>query len=151
MIGLERGIVRLALYNAEWARLFEKERARLQAAVGDYVLDIQHVGSTSIPGMVAKPIVDIAIAVASFEAAFVCVDPIERIGYEYEGENCGGQQDIKDWMSRFSEGFPADEDWKNNPATRLFWRPPRRTLNRPANRRPPLTGAVESPRSGVAL
>jgi len=87
MIGLERGIVRLAPYNAEWARLFEEERARLQAAVGDYVLDIQHVGSTSIPGMVAKPIIDIAIAVVSFEGALGCVGPMERIGYEYEGEN----------------------------------------------------------------
>ena len=50
MIGLERGIVKLTPYTAEWKRLFEKEKARLQVAIGDYVLDIQHVGSTSIPG-----------------------------------------------------------------------------------------------------
>ena len=87
MIGLERGIVRLVPYSADWKRLFEKEKARLQTAVGDYVLDIQHVGSTSIPGTVAKPIIDIAIAVESFEQAFVCVEPIEQLGYEYKGEN----------------------------------------------------------------
>jgi GrpB-like predicted nucleotidyltransferase (UPF0157 family) len=87
MIGLERGIVRLVPYTKEWERLFQAERPRLRAAAGKYVLDIQHVGSTSIPGMVAKPIIDIAIAVESFEEAAVCIKPIEQLGYEYKGEN----------------------------------------------------------------
>jgi GrpB-like predicted nucleotidyltransferase (UPF0157 family) len=87
MIGLERGIVILTPYTAEWERLFEEEKTLLQAAVGRYVLDIQHVGSTSIPGMVAKPILDIGIAVGNFEEAAVCVEPIEKLGYEYRGEH----------------------------------------------------------------
>jgi len=87
MIGLERGTVKLAPYTTEWKRLFEQEKALLQAAVGDYVLDIQHVGSTSIPGMVAKSIIDIGIAVRSFEEATVCVNPIKQLGYEYRGEH----------------------------------------------------------------
>ena len=87
MIGLESGIVRLDPYTAGWSRLFQEEKARIQAAIGVHVLDIQHVSSTAIPGIVAKPIIDIAIAVESFEAAFVCVEPMERIGYEYTGEN----------------------------------------------------------------
>jgi len=87
MIGLERGIVRLAPYEDEWTHLYVEERARLQEAVGDQVLDIQHVGSTAIPGIVAKPILDIAVAVRSFEAAYVCIEPIVALGYEYHGEN----------------------------------------------------------------
>jgi GrpB-like predicted nucleotidyltransferase (UPF0157 family) len=87
LIGLERGVVRLAPYTEEWKRLFEDERSVLRAAIGQYVLDIQHVGSTSIPGMVAKPIIDIGIAVASFEEAKVCILPIEQLGYEYRGEH----------------------------------------------------------------
>ena len=87
MIGLERGVVRLAPYTAEWRRLFEAEKALLQAAIGPHVLDIQHVGSTAIPGMVAKPIIDIGIAVTSFEGARVCIQPIEQLGYEYRGEH----------------------------------------------------------------
>ena len=86
MIGLERDIVRLVRYTAEWKRLFEQEKTRLQAAIGPYVLDIQHVGSTAIPGMVAKPIIDISIAVTNFEEARVCIQPIEGLGYEYRGE-----------------------------------------------------------------
>ncbi|MBN1309785.1 MAG: GrpB family protein [Anaerolineae bacterium] len=87
LIGLEKGVVRLVPYNDEWKRFFEEEKAHLQAVVGNYVLDIQHVGSTSIPGGMAKPIIDIAIAVASFEEAFVCVEPLEQIEYEYMGEH----------------------------------------------------------------
>ncbi len=87
MIGLERGIVKLVPYTAEWKRLFEQEKARLQAAIGDYVLDIQHVGSTSIPGMIAKPIIDIGIAVRNFEQATVCIEPMVQLGYEYRGEH----------------------------------------------------------------
>jgi GrpB-like predicted nucleotidyltransferase (UPF0157 family) len=87
MIGLERGVVKLAPYTAEWKRLFEEEKARLQAAIGPYVLEIQHVGSTSIPGMMAKPILDIGVAVTSFEEARVCIQPIEQLGYEYRGEH----------------------------------------------------------------
>lgn len=87
MIGLERGVVRLVPYDEAWKHAFEEEKQRLQAVVGDYVLDIQHIGSTAIPGGVAKPIIDIAIAVESFEDAFACVSPIEQIGYEYVGEH----------------------------------------------------------------
>ena len=86
-IGLERAVVRLEAHNPEWARLYERERARLSAALGTHVLDLQHVGSTAIPGIVAKPILDIAAAVRSFEAAFVCIEPIVALGYAYYGEN----------------------------------------------------------------
>ena len=87
MLGLERGVVRLAEYNAGWKQLFEEEQARLRAAVGQWVLDIQHVGSTSIPRIAAKPILDIAVAVSNFEKASVCIEPMQHLGYEYRGEH----------------------------------------------------------------
>lgn len=86
MHGLEKGVVRLEPYSSEWKQFFEVEKAALLAVLDANILDIQHVGSTSIPGMLAKPIVDIAIAVADFEAARVCIPPIEKLGYEYKGE-----------------------------------------------------------------
>lgn len=87
IIGLEAGSVKVSPYSVGWQRLFAEERSRLLAAVGDYVLDIQHVGSTSVPGMVAKPIIDIGMAVKSYEEATVCVQPIAQLGYAYKGEN----------------------------------------------------------------
>lgn len=87
MIGLLSGIVQLVPHQPEWATLFETEKQRLQTAIGSYILDIQHVGSTAIPHIPAKPIIDIAIAVKSFDEATVCIAPLEAIGYIYRGEN----------------------------------------------------------------
>ena len=86
MIGLERGALKLVPYAAQRKRFFEAEKALLHAAIGDYVLAIEHVGSTSIPGMIAKPILDIGIAVRDYEQARICVQPIRGLGYEYRGE-----------------------------------------------------------------
>ncbi len=85
-LGLPRGTVQIKTYSADWPRLFEEERARLLAAIGREVLDIQHIGSTSVPGLAAKPILDIGVAVANFEGAVVCIEPLVALGYEYLGE-----------------------------------------------------------------
>jgi GrpB-like predicted nucleotidyltransferase (UPF0157 family) len=87
MLGLEKGVVRLVLYSPEWAKLFDEEKRLLMALIGDYVLDIQHIGSTSVPGLIAKPILDIGIAIEDFEEGKRCIQPIESLGYEYKGEN----------------------------------------------------------------
>jgi GrpB-like predicted nucleotidyltransferase (UPF0157 family) len=79
--------VHLKHYSRIWRWLFRKEKARLWVAMRGHVVDIQHVGSTAIPGMVAKPIIDIVAAVSDYERAFDCVTAIEGLGYEYRGEN----------------------------------------------------------------
>ncbi len=86
-LGLPAGIVVLHPYTDDWPDLFSAEEARLRAAIGPFVLDIQHVGSTSIPGMPAKPIIDIAIAVRNFEEAAVNIPALADLGYRYRGEN----------------------------------------------------------------
>lgn len=87
ILGLERGTVRLVPYTPAWAELFEDEKAKLSLALKDWALDIQHIGSTAIPGGVAKPIIDIGIAVADFDLACACVPLVVGVGYEYQGEN----------------------------------------------------------------
>jgi GrpB-like predicted nucleotidyltransferase (UPF0157 family) len=86
MLGLEKGLVRLVPYSPDWNLYFSLEKAALQQVLGSAVLDIQHIGSTSIPGMPAKPIIDIAIAVDNFERARLCIPSIQGLGYEYRGE-----------------------------------------------------------------
>ena len=86
-IGLEHGIVRLAGHDPGWAGLFEAEKARLQAALGGLVLAVEHVGSTAIPGIPAKPIIDIGAGVENFERAAACIPALEGLGYQYRGEN----------------------------------------------------------------
>jgi len=85
-LGLEKGVVRLVAYTADWKCYFEREKIELHQALGSNILDIQHVGSTSIPGMTAKPIIDIAIAVNDFEESKTCIPLIECLGYVYRGE-----------------------------------------------------------------
>jgi GrpB-like predicted nucleotidyltransferase (UPF0157 family) len=87
LIGLDQGVVCMVPHSAGWARAYEAERARIEAAIGAHILEVQHVGSTAIPGIATKPIVDIAVGVASFEGARVCIAPMEALGYTYRGEN----------------------------------------------------------------
>jgi GrpB-like predicted nucleotidyltransferase (UPF0157 family) len=76
----------LAPYDHGWPALFQEERKRLQAAIGAWVVDIQHVGSTSIPGIAAKPIIDIAVHLGSLADALYCITPLVELGYECLGE-----------------------------------------------------------------
>jgi GrpB-like predicted nucleotidyltransferase (UPF0157 family) len=83
MIGLKRGTVALKKHRAEWAAAFEEEKANLEKLSSDVALDIQHVGSTSIAGLSAKPIIDIAMAVSSLSDISKIRTTLERAGYEY--------------------------------------------------------------------
>ena len=86
-IGLSDDIVYIQPYTATWKWLFLIEKIRLKVALDGIIVDIQHVGSTAIPNMAAKPIIDICIAIADYKMAMRCVYLIERLGYKYKGEN----------------------------------------------------------------
>ena len=86
MLGLPKGIVRLETYDPEWIRAYEKEKSIIEDCIRNYIIDIQHVGSTSIEGLIAKPIIDIAVGVPSLVEGHKCIEPLEQIGYEYKGE-----------------------------------------------------------------
>ena len=68
VLGLSNKKVTLVEHSEEWKIDFEKEAKKLQCLLGELAIDIQHVGSTSIPGMIAKPIIDIAIAVEKVQS-----------------------------------------------------------------------------------
>jgi len=86
-LGLEAGTVLLHEAHESWALEFHREKARILDAIGAHILDIQHVGSTAIPGVPAKPILDILVGVERFEGATVCVSSLEEIGYTYRHEH----------------------------------------------------------------
>lgn len=85
-LGLAAGEVQLCTEHESWARAFAIEKAAIVGAIEPHILDVQHVGSTSIPGVPAKPILDVLVGVADFEEARVCVAPLERLGYVFKGE-----------------------------------------------------------------
>ncbi len=81
-LGLEDGSVRLVPYESDWPRLFREEAARIQAALGRRILGVEHVGSTAVPGLVSKPILDMLGGVPRLEDARDCIEPLAEIGYE---------------------------------------------------------------------
>lgn len=80
----ERAIVVVA-YDPAWPRAFGQIRAYLERAVGGHALDIEHVGSTAVPGLSAKPIIDVDVIVRPGEVA-EAIRRLERIGYVHEGD-----------------------------------------------------------------
>src|SRR5262245_26797835 len=86
MLGLQRGTVRIVPSTPMWATLFQEERARIDHALGALALDIQHIGSTAVPGLAAKPILDIGVAVAAEAAIAACVPLLIALGYTYRGD-----------------------------------------------------------------
>ena len=78
MIGLERGTVKLCEHEKEWEIEARNTIFRLKQILGDVIKDIQHVGSTSIISIKAKPIIDIAVAVDDFDDIIIFEKRIER-------------------------------------------------------------------------
>src|SRR5262245_34445640 len=85
MLGLPRGTVQLVPYTPDGATLLQRERVCLQQALGADALDIQQIGSTAVPGLAAKPILDIGIAVATEAVVAACIPRLSALHYTYRG------------------------------------------------------------------
>ena len=86
MIGLKTDIVELQEYTVEWEYAFQNEKSELIRQCGKYVYDIQHIGSTAIKGCIAKPIIDIGIAIIDFSEGYKIRDQLDPDLYNYKGE-----------------------------------------------------------------
>jgi GrpB-like predicted nucleotidyltransferase (UPF0157 family) len=92
----------MAEYDSEWPARFEALRDRIATALGPLALAIEHVGSTSVPGMCAKPIVDLDVVVRPEDIA-AAIAAVEALGYRHEG-NLGveGREAFR-WVAEFPE------------------------------------------------
>jgi len=74
--------IRLAPYDPSWPAKFSEERGALQEAIGSWAPGgIHHVGSTAVPGLDAKPVIDILVGVEDLEASRACFEPLAKLGY----------------------------------------------------------------------
>lgn len=71
----------LADYDEDWPRLYQLEDERIRAALGARAVQIEHVGSTSVPGLAAKPVIDIVLVVADSADEPAYVADLETAGY----------------------------------------------------------------------
>jgi GrpB-like predicted nucleotidyltransferase (UPF0157 family) len=76
--------VRVVPYDPAWPSRFESECAALQGAIGEWVVGgIHHVGSTAVPGLAAKPVIDILVGVHDLPSSRACFDPLAELAYRY--------------------------------------------------------------------
>jgi len=73
--------IHLAEYDPEWPALFRREEERVRRALGEKVLRLEHIGSTSVPGLAAKPIIDICLVLADTSDEAGYVPALEAAGY----------------------------------------------------------------------
>lgn len=81
------GEIEIRTYDSDWPRMFGLECARIEAALGDLVTAIEHIGSTAVPGLCAKPIIDLLVGIPDFARdRSTCREPLRAHGYAYMGE-----------------------------------------------------------------
>jgi GrpB-like predicted nucleotidyltransferase (UPF0157 family) len=83
MLGTKYGFVEIAKYQSVWVERFERERKLLQHALGTHVIRIEHVGSTSIPGLDAKPTLDMIAGLKELRSADCYAAQLGDLGYEF--------------------------------------------------------------------
>jgi GrpB-like predicted nucleotidyltransferase (UPF0157 family) len=138
--------IELVEYRPEWAPLFSREAARIRSVLGERALQIEHVGSTSVPGLAAKPIIDILLAVENSADENAYVPALESRGYvlrirepQLDEHRMFKGPDTEVNLHVWSHGCPEIErmvlfrDWlRSNAADRELYERTKRELGRKA-------------------
>lgn len=75
--------ITIAEWTPEWVDEFENEEKQIRDTVGHHISAVEHIGSTAVPDLGAKPIIDIMVGVETLAEAEQCIRPLENLGYEY--------------------------------------------------------------------
>lgn len=86
-LGLKRGVVQLEPHDKQWNEIAVQTIKTLKAILGDDVIDIQHIGSTAIPAIKAKPIIDIAVGIDDFNRVLLHNEQLQQEGIVYRGSD----------------------------------------------------------------
>lgn len=73
-------------YDPAWAGLYQNEKERISEKLGDCVIRIEHIGSTAVPGLSGKPIIDILVVIKSAGDADQCLAALQELDYQYMGK-----------------------------------------------------------------
>ena len=103
-IGLMHGVNRINAYSNAWPNLYNSESKKIRKVCGGILLSVEHIGSTSIVGLKAKPIIDIAVGVQTLGDSEKMIPGMQSIGYDYPGD----------------VGIPDDRIFGRDPGLRLY-------------------------------
>lgn len=129
MIGQYKRDLSIVPYQDGWQERFEHEAGQLRRVLGQEALRVEHIGSTSIPGMAAKPIIDIMVAVVTIEHPSRLVRSMEGLGYQYKPFDTVPERlffakesapEIRTYHLNLTE--PTSGFWKNQLAFRDYLR-----------------------------
>ncbi|MGW4099742.1 GrpB family protein [Mycobacterium sp. NPDC004974] len=119
--------VEVVAHDGGWAESYRAEAAVIRAKLGDYVLGVEHFGSTAVPGLFAKPIIDILVGTQPGGEPHTAIDALGHLGYEYLGED-GRRPGRYFWRKRGVTAFNVSAVphlgalWVSNLAVRDFLR-----------------------------
>jgi len=82
-LGLRQGLVVLVAHNPAWKKAFDVEAETIRSALGDWLIDVQHIGSTAVPTIRSKPILDIMVGIADFDQGPLLEPAMAEIGYDF--------------------------------------------------------------------
>jgi GrpB-like predicted nucleotidyltransferase (UPF0157 family) len=85
--GMYRSQMELRPHDPSWRDWFAEEAVRIMTVLGGVALRIEHVGSTAVPDLLAKPIIDICVIVANTADFERCIEPVVGLGYVYRGQH----------------------------------------------------------------
>jgi len=109
--------VEIVEYNPQWPHFFNELSGVISTAIGDLALRIEHIGSTSVPGLAAKSIIDLTVVIASREFLPETIYRLAVLGYEHEGDlGIPGREAF----AREGEDVPRDETGRKWPAHHLY-------------------------------
>ncbi len=99
---MKRSTVILEEYDLSWPLKFEEEKSYLMATIGQWNYGgVEHIGSTSVPGMVAKPVIDVMFGVKFLDESRPAIDVLVEYGYEYWPYKA----DVMHWFCKPSDAF----------------------------------------------
>jgi len=119
-------------YRDEWAHAFKHEAPRLTAILGDEAIAVEHIGSTAVPGLDAKPVVDVMVGVDEIAATAKLAQRLTTHGYE----DCGGESERRYFRKRDGQHFNVQvieydsPTWRANLLLREYLRADRGAASR---------------------
>jgi GrpB-like predicted nucleotidyltransferase (UPF0157 family) len=101
-VTIKRASVVLSEYDPGWPQAFEQEGRLLSKLIGNYLCgSIEHVGSTAVPGLIAKPVIDVMFGVKSLDESKSAIDILTSTGYEYSPY----KSDVMHWFCKPSDAY----------------------------------------------
>ncbi len=102
-------------YDPKWKELYEDEARKIRDLLGDKITSIEHIGSTSIPGLASKPIIDMAITIPSWKDAQDLIEPLSTIGYPSDAAQIDETNAGERWFFKKRQSDPIspfDRLWR---------------------------------------